>query len=79
MTGCFVKGKWIDLNMWDERYGEYYCGPCRKLWCNMPEDRNIEPFYSCHCDEGNRKICNMWDADDKVYDVLKPEWCKMRK
>jgi len=79
MNGTFIKGAYIELCRYDDRYNEYYCCSERNLFVNIPEDRTIEPFYSCG-KFNQKKICDMYDVDgSKVLDVKIPEWCPLKQ
>lgn len=84
----FIRGAWIQLHAWDERYHDYYCCPKHTgLYCNVPDDPKDPPYYSCYF-TNQRKICNMYTDDPEymlldgprgIMDPIRPDWCPLNE
>jgi len=80
----FIKGAWIDLNPWDERYLDYYCCPNYQLMVTVPyanDDKTTYDYHSMYysCGLNGQKICDK----TPVYarngdDIVTPRWCPLK-
>ena len=80
MTGVFIKGKWIDLQPWDDDYHKYFCCPSTGLYTglrkNGPDgDPMYQKYYTCYL-AGQRFLSDAPPFDRDGIPI--PDWCPFK-
>lgn len=74
----FVKGAWVDMPPWDDRYSAYHCtASCDNLYDKEDSGIKGEFIRVCH-DMGDKKL-DCYRSEWRVDRVIKPSWCPKRE
>jgi hypothetical protein len=87
----FIKGAWVDLCPWDERYHEYYCcsggfglnliSHCETFDPATGRGEKHDPpcWITFHCARADNREIPVSDNDESYHKMARrPDWCPLR-